>query len=135
MAREFVIQMDDRPGGLGQLARALADRAVNILAVQATTQAGKGLIRVVVDNAAPARNVFDTGHVNYTEGDVAVISPPHRPGELALAAARLGKNNINIQYVYSGYDSRTNTPILIFGVIDAGLAAKVLEQSAAAAGS
>jgi hypothetical protein len=135
VTREFTIRMDDRAGALGKLGRTLSDRGVNILALQAATDAGKGVVRIVVDNAAPARNALDTAKMSYTEADVALISLPHRPGEMARAAARLGENSINIQHAYSGLDSRTNTPILIFGVADAGAAAKILDQATAAAGS
>jgi hypothetical protein len=110
----------------------LAERGVNILAILAITEAGRGTVRLVVDNAAPARNVFETSRRDYSEADVALVSLPHRPGELARAAAKLGEHGINIQHLYSGLDSRTNTPVLIFGVADAGAAAKLLEQAAAA---
>jgi hypothetical protein len=40
---------------------------------------------------------------------------------------------MNINHVYSGLDPSTNTPILIFGVGDAGRALTILEQAAASA--
>ena len=56
----------------------------------------------------------------------------HRPGELGRVASRLGDAGININYGYCGTETVTNASILIFGVADAGKAAKVLELAAAA---
>jgi hypothetical protein len=51
---------------------------------------------------------------------------------LARAAARLGDAGINIDYGYCGIDPSTNAAMLLLGVANAGKAAKVLEQAAAA---
>ena len=64
---------------------------------------------------------------------MAQIKLPHRPGELARAASRLGEANININYAYGGIDPSTNAPLIIFGVTDAGQAATILDRTAAAA--
>jgi len=50
-----------------------------------------------------------------------------------LAASRQGEAGINIDYSYCGNEAGTNAPMLIFGVADAEKAAKLLEQTAAAA--
>jgi hypothetical protein len=100
--REFTMQLEDRPGTLAQVCRALADRKVNILAFQATPGGGKSQVRFVVDNPTTAKTVLDGEHVSYTEAQDAQVMLANRPGELAAAAARLGEAKININYVYSG---------------------------------
>src|SRR5215510_12180481 len=130
--KEFTIRMEDRPGTLGKLCRALGDRRVNILAFQSFPSEGKSLVRIVVDNPTTAKSELDNERADYKETEVAQVKLPHRPGELAHAASRLGENNI-INYAYCGVDSSTNAPFLFFGVEDATKAAKLLEQAAAAA--
>jgi hypothetical protein len=130
---EFVIRMEDRPGTLGKLARRLADRGVNILAVQSFPSEGKSQVRLVVDNASTAKTVLDNERVSYTEEKVAQVSLPHRPGELARAASQLGEANININHVYCGLEPRTNQPLLIFGVADVEQASTILEKVASTA--
>ncbi len=133
--KEFTIRMEDRPGTLGKLCRALGDRRVNILAFQSFPFEGKSLVRIVVDIPTTAKSVLDNERADYEEAEVAQVNLPHRPGELARAASRLGENNININYVYCGVDPGTNAPLLFFGVEDATKAARLLEQAAAAAGT
>ncbi len=133
-AKEFSIRMEDRPGTLGKLCRALGDKNVNILAFHSMPFEGQSLVRMIVDNPTNARTVLDSEGADYEETEVAQATLPHRPGELGRAALRLGDSNININYAYCGMDPKGNTPLLFFGVQDAGKAAQVLEQAAAAAG-
>jgi hypothetical protein len=130
---EFVIRMEDRPGTLGKFARRLADRGVNILALQSTPFEGQSQVRLVVDNASTAKTVLDSERISYAEEKVAQVSLPHRPGELARAASQLGEANININHVYVGIEPRTNQPLLIFGVADAEQASTILEKVATTA--
>ena len=134
-ATELSIHLDDEPGTLGKICRTLADRGVNILAFQSQPLGRKTKVRLVVDDPTTAKSVLDNEKLEYTEEPIAHVKLPHRPGELARAASRLGEANININYAYCGVDAKTNEPLLIFGVSDAGRATKVLDEAAAAASS
>jgi hypothetical protein len=114
--------------------RAFADRSINILATQSFSIGGKSVTRFVFDDATKAKSALDSERLSYTEADVAQVKLPHRPGELARAAQRLGEADININYFYVGIEPNTNAPLLMFGVADASKAAPLLEQAAAAAG-
>src|SRR5260370_3855597 len=131
--KEFSIHMEDRPGTLGKLCRAVADRNVNISAFQAALSGDKSLGHLVVDNQATAKTVLDSQRLSYTETDVARVALPHRAGELARAAERLGDAKININFAYSGMEPGKNEPVLFFGVADASRAATILDQGSAAA--
>jgi len=133
-AKEFTLTMDDRPGTLGKICRALAERNVNIVAAQSFPIGGKSTTRFVFDDPTKARSVLDGERVTYTETDVVKINLAHRPGELARVAQKLGAASININYLYCGTEPNTNAPLLIFGVAEVGKAAPLLEQAAAAAG-
>jgi hypothetical protein len=131
--KEFSVQMEDQPGTLGKICRTLADRKVNILAFQSMPLEGKSHVRLVVDNPTTAKSVLDSQKLKYAEVQVAQVKLPHRPGELARAASKLGEANVNINYAYTGIEAGSNEPLLIFGVADAGRAAKILDEAAAAA--
>jgi hypothetical protein len=130
--KELTIRLEDQPGTLGKVCRALADKKVNIVAFQSIPSEGRGLVRFVVDNSATAKKVLDNEGLSYEETNVAQARLAHRPGELARAASRLGEADINIDYAYCGVDPRMNHPLLIFGVKDAGQAAVILDRAAAA---
>ena len=128
-AKEFTVRIEDRPGTLGKLSRTLADRGVNILAFQTF----ETLFRFIAENPTIAKTALDTERISYTEADVAQVKLPHRPGELARAASRLGENNININYTYCGLEPGTNAPLVFFGVAEVARAVTLLDQIAAAA--
>ncbi len=130
---EFTLLMEDRPGTLGKISRALADRGVNILAFQSFSIGGKSIVRFIVDNPATAKTVLDAERLPCSEVEVAQVGLPHRAGELARAASRLGEAGININYAYVGLDPRSNTPLVFFGVSDLARAVTILGEVAAAA--
>jgi hypothetical protein len=132
--KEFTVLMEDQPGTLGKVCRALADRRVNILALQSFPIGGKSVTRFIVDNPTTAKTVLDNERLTYTDTEVVQVKLPHRPGEIARVASRLGESNININYVYCGLEAGTNAPLVFFGVREVSAAAPILEQAAAAAG-
>src|SRR5262245_21969222 len=130
--KEINIHLEDRPGVLGKICQSLADRGVNILAFQATTMGGKGVVRFVVDNPATAKTTIEGQGMKCDETDVAQVSLPNRPGELARAASQLGSANINIEYGYTGVDP-TGKATFFFGVTDVDRAVEILDRAAASA--
>jgi hypothetical protein len=133
LTKEFIVLMEDQPSTLGKVCRALADREVNILALQSFPIGGKSVTRFIVDNPTTAKTVLDSEQLTYVEAEIVQAKLPHRPGEVARIASRLGEANININYAYCGLEPGTNTPLVFFGVTEAGKAAQILEQAAAAA--
>ena len=133
--KEFTIQLEDRPGTLGKVCRALADRGVNILAFQASSSEGRSQVHLVADNPTITKSVLDSQGLTFTEADVIQAKLAHRGGELARAASRLGEAKININYAYCAAEVGTNAPLVIFGVAEVGRGATILDQAAAATGS
>jgi hypothetical protein len=133
VTEEFTVFMDDRPGTLGKVCRALADRGVNTLALQSFPIGGTSVTRIISDNPATTKTVLDNERLTCSEADVVQVKLANRPGEVGRVASRLGEANININYAYCGLEATTNAPLMFFGVAEVGKAAPILEQAAAAA--
>jgi hypothetical protein len=112
--KEFTVLMEDRPSTLGKFCRALADHEVNILALQSFPIGGKSVTRFIVDNPSTAKMVLDSEQLTYVQAEIVQAKLPHRPGEIARVASRLGEANININYAYCGLEPGTNTPLVFF---------------------
>ena len=105
---------------------------MNILAFQSfSAGAGESQVRLVADNPTITKSVLESQGLAITEADVVQVKLPHRPGELARAASRLGEANIN--YTYCGLEPGTSAPLVFFGIAEVSKAAQILEQTAAAA--
>jgi hypothetical protein len=135
ITKELTIRMDNCPGSLGKVCRALADRDVDIMAFQSIPSEKTILVCLVVDKPEVAEAVLDRERIAYTEGEVVQVKLSHRPGGLARAAEKLGNANINIHYAYGGTEPTSNEPLVIFGLTEVGLAATILDQAAAIAGA
>jgi hypothetical protein len=133
ITKEFSIRMDNRPGSLGRVCRALANRGVNIMAFQSIPSQQTILVCIVADNPTAAQSVLDQEGIVHTEAEVVQVELSNQPGELARAASKLAEANININYAYCGVEPRTNAPLVIFGTAEVGRAATILDQTAAAA--
>src|SRR5713101_5150354 len=130
---ELTMRMDNRPGSLGRVCRALADRGVSIMAFQSIPSERTILVCIVVDNPAAAEAVLAEEGITHTEAEVAQVKLPHGLGGLARAASKLAEANININYAYCGVEPSTNAPLVVFGVTEVGRAATILDHTAAAA--
>jgi hypothetical protein len=130
-AKEITVTIADRPGALGNCFSALAERGVNILAVQSYVEEGESLARFVPDDIAAAKTVLSGLHMIFEETEAAVIRVGNRPGELARAASRLGEKQINIDYTYVGQEPGSTQILVVFGVDQVTNASAVLDELAA----
>src|SRR5260370_40892464 len=97
--KQFTIRLEDRPGTLGKLCQSLAEQSVNILAFHSCPfEKGKSTVHLVLDNPSVAKSILDRQKTDYAETDAAKEKLTHRPGERALAAARLGEAGVHIGY-------------------------------------
>lgn len=129
--KEFTLTIEDKPGALGKCFLALAERGVNILAFQSFVEEGESLARLVVDDPASAKAVLGGLRMIFEETEAVVVRVPNRPGELGRAAARLGQNEINIDYSYCGMEPGSARGFLVFGVDSLTKAANLLDALAA----
>lgn len=129
--KEFTVTIEDKPGALGDCFSALAERGINILAFQSYVEEGESLARLIVDDAAAAKQVLGGLRMNFEETEVAAIRVDHRPGELGRAAAHLGEHQINVDYSYCGWEPGSNQALIVFGVDHLHRAAKLLDELAA----
>jgi len=96
MARQFVIQLENHPGELAHLARALAARGVDIRHVSCV---GAGplacMFATTSDDDATREVLHGLGH-SFIEGEPIVVEVPDHPGGLADVTGRLASAGVNI---------------------------------------
>jgi hypothetical protein len=96
MGRQFVIQLDNRPGELAHVARALGARGIDIEHISC---AGAGPLACAFMTTGSEQDTRDVlhglGH-DFIEGDTVVVDVEDRPGGLADIAEKLAKAGVNI---------------------------------------
>jgi hypothetical protein len=96
MARQFVIQLENHPGELAHLTRALAMRGIDIQHVSCVGSGPLACAFVVPSDEPAMRQVLrGLGHA-FIEGNAIVVDVEDRPGGLADVAERLAAAGVNV---------------------------------------
>ena len=101
-AKQLTISVSDQPGRLGEIGAALGAKKVNIRALMATTEGGRGAVRIVVDKTAAAKKVCSSMGWDASEDEVLAVTLTDNPGTLGKVSKKLGAAGVNIEYVYAG---------------------------------
>jgi hypothetical protein len=124
-AKELKVKVPDRPGALGEVTSALAEKKINLRAVNAWVEGGDGIVRLVVDKTPAAKKALAAKGWQVEEKDVVELELPDKPGALAEKAVALGEAGVNISYVFVG-PGGARKAIVFLGVSDVAAALKAV---------
>lgn len=124
-AKQLSVTAPDRPGMLGEIASALGDKKVNIVAVAAATGAGMGQLWLVVDKTATAKKALAAKGWQAAEDELLAVTLSDNPGALGKYAAKLGKAGVNINSMFVGSAGSARKVNAYFAVSDLKAALKV----------
>src|SRR6266542_1331051 len=117
-AKELKVRIADRPGALGEVASALAEKKINLRAVNAWVEGNEGIVRVVVDKVPAAKKALVAKGWQVTEQDVVEVA-------LAEKAVALGRAGVNITHVFVGPGGARKATVFL-GVTDVAAALKAV---------
>jgi len=107
MAKDLTIHLGDHPGSLAKVGEALGKAGVNIDGICGVTVQGKGVIHILVADAAKARRALEANHIDVAkETDVVVLEVEDRPGVLGNVARRLANAGVNLHIAYLATSSK-----------------------------
>src|SRR2546429_3684990 len=120
MAVDLVIDIDNTPGALAQVAAAISDAGVNIAAATCVGPGDRAEMHILVRHAEAARHALAISHLAVTrEREVVVIDVEDRPGVLADLTRKIARAGVDLDLVYVATRNR-----VVFGSADlAGLKA------------
>jgi hypothetical protein len=101
MAVDLVIDIENSPGALAQVAAAISDAGVNIAAATCIGAGERAELHILVPHAEAARHSLAISHVAVTrEREVVVVDVEDRPGVLADLTRRIAKAGVDLDLVY-----------------------------------
>src|SRR5512137_1858701 len=123
MTKDLTIYLGDHPGSLAKVGEALGKAGVNIEGICGVTVQGKGVIHLLVGDAAKARRALEANHIDVAkETEVVVLPVEDRPGVLGNVARRLADAGVNLQLAYMATSAR-----LVVGADDLGKVRAAIE--------
>ena len=116
MAYDLVIDIENTPGALAQVAAAISDAGVNIAAATCIGTGEKAEMHILVPHPEAARHSLAISHLAITrEREVVVVDVEDRPGVLADLTRRIAKAGVDLDLVYVATRNR-----VVFGAADLG---------------
>jgi hypothetical protein len=99
--KQFTIAIDNQPGAVAAIARALGDAKVNILSLLGTAQGTAGSVQFIVDDARRAKKALDAARIAYQETPAEACDLPNKPGALAQCLAKLAAKGVNLDSIHA----------------------------------
>jgi len=101
MAVDLVIDIENTPGALSQVAAAISDAGVNIAAATCIGPAERAELHILVPHAEAAKHALAISHVAVTrEREVVVVEIEDSPGVLAELTRKIARAGVNLDLVY-----------------------------------
>jgi len=107
MAFDLVIDVENTPGALAQVAGAVSDAGVNLAAATCIGNGEKAELHILVPHPEPVRHALANTHLAISrEREVIVVDVEDRPGVLADLARRIASAGVNLDLVYIATQDR-----------------------------
>jgi hypothetical protein len=114
MAVDLVIDVENTPGALAQVAAAISDAGVNIAAATCIGPGARAELHILVPHAEAVRHALAISHVAVTrEREVVVVDVEDCPGVLADLTRKIARAGVNLDLVYVATRNR-----VVFGSDD-----------------
>jgi hypothetical protein len=124
MAFDLVIEIENTPGALAEVAAAISDAGVNIAAATCIGPGERAELHILVPHAEAAKHSLAISHLGVTrEREVVVVDVEDRPGVLADLTRRIAFAGVNLDLVYVATRNR-----VVFGSPDLDALRSALHQ-------
>jgi hypothetical protein len=115
MAVDLVIDIENTPGALAEVAAAISDAGVNIAAATCLGTGATAELHILVPHGGAAKHSLSAiSHLAVSrEREVVVVDVQDRPGVLADLTRRIAKAGVDLDLVYVATQNR-----VVFGAPD-----------------
>jgi hypothetical protein len=114
MAVDLLIDVENTPGALAEVAPAISDAGVNIAAATCVGPGERAELHILVPHAEAVKHALAISHVAVTgEREVVVVDVEDRPGVLADLTRKIARAGVNLDLVYIATRNR-----IVFGAED-----------------
>jgi hypothetical protein len=125
MSVDLVIDIENAPGALAQVATAISDAGVNIAAATCLGPGERAELHILVPHAEAAKHALAISHLAVTrEREVVVVDVQDRPGVLADLTRKIARAGVDLDLLYVATRNR-----VVFGSPDLAGLRSVLQSS------
>lgn len=99
--KEIVVRVKNEIGILADLSKVVAEKGINILAINSWVENGEGAIRLVTEDNLRAGEALQAHGYKVDEKEMVSVEAQHTPGLLRHITQMLAKESINITHMYA----------------------------------
>lgn len=99
--KQFIISVDNHPGAVARIAKALGDAKVNVLSLLGTSHGTGGSVQLIVEDTRKAKKALDSARISYQEAPAELYDLPNKPGALADCLNVLAKKGVNLSSIHA----------------------------------
>jgi len=130
--REITFTLPNRPGALARVARTLAKEHVNLAAISVDSAAGKGRVRLIVNDPDRATLLLRTAGFEVEVREMIAVRLEDRAGNFLRVLELLAREKINIQSVAILVAREGNQALVALSTSDLPRTRKLLHKSGVA---
>ncbi len=116
--KQVSVFLENKVGHLRMVTEELKKANLNIRAVSLADSETFGVLRMVVEDPDKAYKVLRAANHAVKETEVIAVEVPDKPGGLSDVLKTLEDCGVNIEYMYSVLERKTDKAVMIFRVED-----------------
>ena len=126
---QISVFLENRAGQLAEITGGLAQKGIDLRAINIAETSDYGVLRLIADNPqAAATTLLEQGFI-LSMTPVVAVSVPDQPGGLAKVLDVLAKENIDVEYMYSVFGQVNGLAHMVFRVADTDKLISVLKDN------
>ena len=114
--KQFTISVENRPGAVAEIAKALGNAKVNILSLLGAAQGTSGTIQLIAEDARRARKALDAAKIYYQETAAEEYELPNKAGALAQCLEKLAAKGINLNSIHATTTKSGRKVVVVYTV-------------------
>ncbi|MBI5117292.1 ACT domain-containing protein [Candidatus Poribacteria bacterium] len=114
--KQVSVFLENKPGHVRMVAEELKKANLNLRAISLADSEDFGILRMVVENPDKAYSVLKAAKHAVQETEVIAVEVPDQPGGLSDVLGTFEKCGVNIEYMYSVLERRSDKAVIILRV-------------------
>lgn len=111
---QISVFLENKTGRLAEVTRCLAVANVNIRALSLADTSDFGILRLIVNDPAKAKNALRESGFTVGVNTVVAVEVPDHPGGLDKILTLLEESEVNVEYMYAYVRPLSSQAVLIF---------------------
>jgi hypothetical protein len=126
--KQISIFLENTQGRLAEVTKLLADANINIRALSLADMPDLGVLRLIVDDGGRCLRLLRAHDLVVQETQVVAVEIEDKPGSLHRIVEVLGRESINIEYMYTFFIKNGSSAVVVFKIDEPARAVEALQR-------